>query len=508
MATWTAATRRAYLESHPENFAGEGDKYPIKDGNDVKSAWDLAGRASDPDAVRRKVKAIAKRLGLSGALPDTATESKEAAVTPMSSTFLIDIRNAPASADGSVPVLLVAAGESKGVNGPVDYQPDVLMREAGKFDGVKVFDNHQSDKEEATKPYRSIKEHWATIRNTRFDTTPRDDAPQGGIVGDMQMHDPWFADRVKTAPDTVKLSIRASGTGKKEQRGGKQVAVLEAFRAVKSCDAVTDAGAGGQILSLREAAAKEEATMLVGDLTPEDVKANAVLWQGVIALAAKESKIVADYQDQYQGDDAKAWEKRMAESKRDNDQSKHDKLLDKMPSGVEHDRDQCPMCRGDVTMQSKETAVTTTTPAAGDATALQLKETQGRLAALEARWTAQETTAQRQAALAAKVHASTLPKLAQDEVLADLKEASLPVEQAAFDQAVDARITRMQTFVQKFGGARITGMGQTSDGAPLEVKEAVKQRIEAKFGNVGLPQGSKAPAAATTDAAARLAAKI
>jgi hypothetical protein len=72
MAVWTAASRAAYKKAHPENFAGSGLSYPIRDASDVKAAWNLAGRAADPAAVRRKIIAIAKRLGLSAALPDTA----------------------------------------------------------------------------------------------------------------------------------------------------------------------------------------------------------------------------------------------------------------------------------------------------------------------------------------------------------------------------------------------------------------------------------------------------
>ena len=73
-AKWTAAKREAYLKEHPENFAGPDGTYPIEDGNDVKDAWGLAGHADSPDAVRSKVKSIAKRLGLTSSLPDTATE--------------------------------------------------------------------------------------------------------------------------------------------------------------------------------------------------------------------------------------------------------------------------------------------------------------------------------------------------------------------------------------------------------------------------------------------------
>lgn len=78
-AKWTAEARREYYKSNPENFAGDGDSYPIKDGSDVGDAWGLAGHASDPDAVRSKVKSIAKRLGLEGSLPDTAKDDDSAA---------------------------------------------------------------------------------------------------------------------------------------------------------------------------------------------------------------------------------------------------------------------------------------------------------------------------------------------------------------------------------------------------------------------------------------------
>jgi hypothetical protein len=73
-AKWTQAARDAYLKEHPENFAGPDGTYPIRDGDDVDNAWRLAGHAAEPDAVRAKVKSIAKRLGLTDSLPDTAKE--------------------------------------------------------------------------------------------------------------------------------------------------------------------------------------------------------------------------------------------------------------------------------------------------------------------------------------------------------------------------------------------------------------------------------------------------
>lgn len=61
---WTKEQRDAYKKTNPENFAGPDDSYPIKTQGDVQDAWDLAGHAADPGAVRSDIKAIAKRLGL------------------------------------------------------------------------------------------------------------------------------------------------------------------------------------------------------------------------------------------------------------------------------------------------------------------------------------------------------------------------------------------------------------------------------------------------------------
>lgn len=74
-AKWTQATREAYFNEHPENFAQPSNKgYPIKDASDVNDAARLAGHAENPDAVKRKIIEIAKRLGFSSALPDSWKE--------------------------------------------------------------------------------------------------------------------------------------------------------------------------------------------------------------------------------------------------------------------------------------------------------------------------------------------------------------------------------------------------------------------------------------------------
>ena len=53
-------------------FAGPHQSYPIAGPNDVADAWNMAGRADDPNEVRRNVIRIAMNSGWDEALPETA----------------------------------------------------------------------------------------------------------------------------------------------------------------------------------------------------------------------------------------------------------------------------------------------------------------------------------------------------------------------------------------------------------------------------------------------------
>jgi hypothetical protein len=53
--------------------AGPGESFP-EDPEHIRAAWDLAGHAADPEAVRRKVLAYARAHGLMDRLPETARQ--------------------------------------------------------------------------------------------------------------------------------------------------------------------------------------------------------------------------------------------------------------------------------------------------------------------------------------------------------------------------------------------------------------------------------------------------
>ena len=67
---WDAQRRKDLKEGKIKGaFAGPDESFPIAGPEDVKNAWDLAGHAADPDAVRNQIVAIAKEHGWESHLP-------------------------------------------------------------------------------------------------------------------------------------------------------------------------------------------------------------------------------------------------------------------------------------------------------------------------------------------------------------------------------------------------------------------------------------------------------
>lgn len=72
---WTADERDRLAKGQIKgDFAGPNQSFPIAGPQDVADAWRLAGRADNPDEVRRNIIRIAKKYGWTDALPETAIE--------------------------------------------------------------------------------------------------------------------------------------------------------------------------------------------------------------------------------------------------------------------------------------------------------------------------------------------------------------------------------------------------------------------------------------------------
>ena len=472
MADWTEERRHALPK---EDFGDpEHEKYPVETQKDLEDACRLVGKAPDENqaGIRRRLRAIAKRKGFT--LPESWSEQKETSRVPDSSsarrpvtvpvadTFLFSAREAEGGAGagdgGPGKVMLLAAGMSRN---NVVYPRTVLEAQAAWFSPIKVFDNHQSDAEERTKPYRSIREHIATIKETFYDPTPREKAPEGGVVGTLYPHVAWFKERLAEAPETVEFSIRCGGLAKHEQRNGRSVTVMESFVRKGSCDAVTDAGAGGHVISVREWAHEEQEmvqSMVLGDLTPEQLKEQAPALYQQIA----ESHVVNH--DYGQTDEHRSWKRSMARAKRDGDQEGHDKLLDRMPYGASHERDECHMCRADMRGKPAESKESDMPASTDQQEIVQLREAVQKLTSKLEQQEQQQRLSQ---ALDSKLAVSGLPKQAQDFLRVELRETG------ADDARIDATIERLKKVV---GGPEVRGMGQ--QGTPTDVKESVSKRLD------------------------------
>jgi hypothetical protein len=126
------------------------------------------------------------------------------------------------------------------------YPKEMLLRDALKFAGAKMYETDHRDDEKSTRTWVS------TITDiSRFDES-------GSPIATVKVHDPGFAERIRNlnaAGLLQKMECSIYATGKAaigfEQDGRKGKKVTELVE-VHSVDWVTRAGAGGQALNLVE----------------------------------------------------------------------------------------------------------------------------------------------------------------------------------------------------------------------------------------------------------------
>lgn len=151
--------------------------------------------------------------------------------------------------DGTIALKLIDPGwGSSGY-----YSKEVLERDGPKVfrKGTKMFANHQTATEAMERPEGRIEDLAAVLES---DARWQDAGPDGpGLYADAKVFEAWKAPINDMAAD-IGVSIRASGRAKHGEAEGKKGAIIEAIVDAKSVDFVTDAGRGGKILSLSEAA--------------------------------------------------------------------------------------------------------------------------------------------------------------------------------------------------------------------------------------------------------------
>ena len=125
------------------------------------------------------------------------------------------------------------------------YPPEVLKRDYGVFEGMKMYADHPTEEEDKARPERSIRDWVATLTEVTCDEN-------GTVTGVAEIVEPWLMQKLASLRDKEMLSemgisINAVGSASKATIDGKETLVIEKLVACRSVDFVTEPGAGGVV---------------------------------------------------------------------------------------------------------------------------------------------------------------------------------------------------------------------------------------------------------------------
>lgn len=205
-------------------------------------AMDDAGNVTFGDAVEVLPQTIYSPVG-TGMLTEAAIEGD---CMPLVET---ELREATAN------LKLIAPGW-----GSSGYYPAATLKAAAPVfpRGTKMFWNHQTAAEEASRPEGDLDKLAAELVE---DARWMDSGASGpGLYAKAKVFE-RYKDPVKDLAPHIGVSIRASGMGRQGEAEGRKGLIVEQLTSAKSVDFVTVPGAGGQVLSLFESAGRKPATI-------------------------------------------------------------------------------------------------------------------------------------------------------------------------------------------------------------------------------------------------------
>jgi hypothetical protein len=198
---------------------------------------DDAGNATFGDAVEVIPQVVYNAVG-SPALTEAAIEGD---CVPLTEVNL---------AEASATLKLIAPGW-----GSSGYYPESTLRAAaGVFGkGLKMFWNHQTSAEEASRPEGDLDKLAAELTEDAQYLANGSKGP--GLYAKAKVFE-RYTGPVKDLAEHIGVSIRASGMAKQGEAEGRKGPIIERIAAAKSVDFVTIPGAGGEIVSLFESAGR------------------------------------------------------------------------------------------------------------------------------------------------------------------------------------------------------------------------------------------------------------
>jgi hypothetical protein len=228
-----------YEEETPTGTTLYQQGYSIDDAGKVTLATDVVKVRQATSYVE-----VAESTGVRESGSDAA-ELEEAELT----SEVVPLVEKAVRKDGSFPIRIIAPGwGSSGY-----YSESVLKRDIPKVfpKGTHMHFDHPTVTESKERPERSVKTIAAVTTSL---PVWQEKGPAGpGMYAEAKARTPFQADIEELAPH-IGVSIVATGHRKNGVAEGKKGPVIESIDQGGSIDFVTQAGAGGQVISLFEAA--------------------------------------------------------------------------------------------------------------------------------------------------------------------------------------------------------------------------------------------------------------
>lgn len=245
---------------------------------------DLEGKVSFGKSKKVEQEFVAQEKDVSWFKSENAAEqlqesnleiTKEAVEMDLEIGDFITLKESTYNEDtGEVEAILIEAGTNP--HKKRHYPKDTIKEAAPHFQGLKMYINHQTEKEEKERPERDLRDWASTVIESKYE--------DGKAVGKIAIHDKWLRERLKDpiARAHIGLSINAGGKISYGKVDGEEMQIVEKIvmhrqNGSASVDWVTEAGARGRVSRLLKESAtaekeEEENMKTLKEATAEDLQ--------------------------------------------------------------------------------------------------------------------------------------------------------------------------------------------------------------------------------------------
>lgn len=259
-----------------------------------------AGRVlskENENKLRAAADALAAVLALldKGAETESGEEEADAEANVAESaiqTEIVPLVERAVRRDGTIPVKLIAPGW-----GSSGYYPaEVLERDGPQVfrAGTQMLWDHPTPSEEIERPEGSLNALAAElVSDARYDP----DGPAGpGLYADAKVFGP-YREAIDELASHIGVSIRAMGRAVQGEAEGRKGPIIQALTQARTVDFVTQAGAGGRIVEMFEAARRSQPHVQEEDQVNEKQLQEALAARDQEIARLREAMLLRDARD-------------------------------------------------------------------------------------------------------------------------------------------------------------------------------------------------------------------